>query len=88
MDKGQEVYYAQIFPTIGTFNVLDLIVRTVGSDYYVAEDKRTKYAYTFKDLNVYDGEQITSKTFIFLNRKDALEYVLAKETSHELPNEI
>lgn len=88
MTKGQEVYYTQIFPTLKSFNVLDLIVRTVGGNYYVAEDKRTKYAYTFTDSNVYDGETITESTFIFQHRKDALEYVLAEERKYELLNEI
>ena len=71
MKRKDVVYYARIQPTLGVYDVLELLVRTVESDWFSGMDKRDKRVYLFsnKDLN---------KT-VFVNRKDALETVKMAE---------
>ena len=65
------MYYARIQPTLGVYDVLELIVRTVETDWFTGMDKRDKRVYLFnnKDIN---------KT-VFTDRKDALNKVKAAE---------
>lgn len=64
MEKGDLIYYTQIMPTVGEYNLLDLKVRTIGEDWFAAIEAKTKRAYlfNFEDIGV----------TIFDNRIEAL----------------
>ncbi len=65
--KGDIVYYARALPTVSIYEVIELMIRTVGNGWYVGIDTKDKQAYLFyeKDIDV----------IIFLHRKDALKLV-------------
>lgn len=67
MKKSDILYYARLT----TFDVCELIVRTVADDYFVGLDKIDKRAYLFyyEDLG----------KIVFENRQDALDTVLIAE---------
>lgn len=67
MNKLDILYYARL----ATFDVCELVIRTVADDYFVGLDKRDKRAYLFpySDLG----------KIVFENRQDALDVVLAAE---------
>ncbi len=69
------VYYARTIPTVGIFDVCQLVIRTVENNYFVGCDKTDKHAYLlhFNDLN---------KT-VFTNRKQALDVVLTAEKNNK-----
>ena len=71
MQRKDIVYYARIQPTLGVYEVLELIVRVVENGWFSAMDKRDKrvYLFTDKDLN---------KT-VFADRKEALTLVKEAE---------
>ena len=58
-------------PTLGTYDVCELKIRTVTDTYFVGTDKRDKRAYLFSYNAV--GK------CIFSNRKDAVEKAIATE---------
>ena len=68
---GNTIYYARIMPTLGTYDVCELKIRTVADTYFVGTDKRDKRAYLFSYNAV--GK------CIFSNRKDAVEKVIVTE---------
>ena len=68
---GNTIYYARIMPTLGTYDVCELKIRTVTDAYFVGMDKRDKRAYLFSYNAV--GK------CIFSNRKDAVEKAIATE---------
>ena len=70
---GNTIYYARIMPTLGTYDVCELKIRTVADTYFVGTDKRDKRAYLFSYNAV--GK------CIFSNRKDAVEKVIMAEES-------
>ena len=70
---GNTIYYARIMPTLGTYDVCELKIRTVTDTYFVGTDKRDKRAYLFSYNAV--GK------CIFSNRKDAVEKVIMAEES-------
>lgn len=45
--KGDVVYYARIMPTVGIYEVCELLVRSLYDTYFVGVDKRDKHAYLF-----------------------------------------
>lgn len=67
MKKLDILYYARLT----TFDVCELIIRTVADDYFVGLDKRDKRAYLFS----YDD----LGKIVFENRQDALDVVLTAE---------
>ena len=71
MKRKDIVYYARIQPTLGVYEVLELLVRVVETGWFSAMDKRDKRVYLFadKDLN---------KT-VFADRKEALTLVKKAE---------
>ena len=71
MNRKDIVYYARIQPTLGVYEVLELLVRVVETGWFSAMDKRDKRVYLFadKDLN---------KT-VFADRKEALTLVKKAE---------
>ena len=70
---GNTIYYARIMPTLGTYDVCELKIRTVTDTYFVGTDKRDKRAYLFSYNAV--------EECIFSNRKDAVEKVITAEES-------
>ena len=69
LEKGQTVYWARVLENIGYFEIFELKIRTVDSDYFVGCDKDTKLAYMFNypDLN----------EIIFTDRLEALNKINA-----------
>lgn len=81
LKKKDTVYYARVFPKTNTFEVIDLIIRTVSDTWFVGIEKKDKQAFlfSFEDIN----------NTIFLDRKDALEKVVdAESESPKVSNEI
>ena len=68
---GNILYYARIMPKVGVYDVCELIVRTLGDNWFVGLDKRDKRAYLFSynDLN----------KRVYVNRKCALAIVQEAE---------
>lgn len=64
LNKFDTVYYARIMPTLGIYDVYDLIIRSAKEDYFVGIEKRTKRAFLFSYKNIGDT--------VFTNRKEAL----------------
>ena len=71
MKRKDIVYYARIQPTLGVYEVLELIIRVVETGWFSAMDKRDKRVYLFADKDL-------SKT-VFADRKEALEIVKSAE---------
>lgn len=71
MNKGDKVYYARILDKAGVYEVAELTIRTVESDYFVGTEERTKQAFLF-DNNSLDNT-------VFYNRNSALNKVLNTE---------
>ena len=71
MKRKDILYYARIQPSLGVYEVLELLVRVVETGWFSAMDKRDKRVYLFadKDLN---------KT-VFADRKEALTLVKGAE---------
>jgi hypothetical protein len=68
--RGEKLYYARIMPTIGVYDVIDMKVRTVGEDWFVCTEEKTKHAFYFNEKDF--------KKSIFLDRDEAL--VLVKKS--------
>lgn len=66
--KGQKVYYARVFESVGMFEVIDLKIRAVEDTWFVGTEQRTKQAFLF-------GMNAIDKT-VFLDRQQALDLVL------------
>lgn len=71
LKKSDIVYYARILPEVGTYEVIDLKVRTVADDFFVGIENRTKHAYL---LYIKDIGKI-----VFFDRKEALKVVKEAE---------
>ena len=41
INKGDTVYYTRVFPETGTYDLCDLIVRTVMDSWFCGVDKKT-----------------------------------------------
>lgn len=65
------LYYAQILPNVGIYNVCEMIVCTLYEDYFACMDKREKKRYLF---NYSDIDRI-----LFANRLEALTLVTDAE---------
>ena len=70
--KGQKVYYARIFESVGMFEVIDLKIRTVEDTWFVGTEQRTKQAFLL-------GMNSINKT-VFFDRQQALDLVLAAQS--------
>lgn len=82
MLKGQEVYWARIMPKYGTYDVIDLKLRTVNDEWFCGTDKATKQAHLFDNASI--GE------IVFIDRKDAVDRVKFAESNYkvEVSNEV
>lgn len=65
MEKGDVVFLCDVVPNCNTYEVIELIIRTVGDDYAVGVDNKTKQAHLFK----YD----MLDQYVFTTRPDAVE---------------
>ena len=65
MEKGDVVFLCDVVPNCNTYEVIELIIRTVGDDYAVGVDDKTKQAHLFK----YD----MLDQYVFTTRPDAVE---------------
>lgn len=73
LKKKDIVYYTKIMPSVGIYDLCELIIRTVEDDYFVGIDKRDKHAYLF-------GYNSIDKT-VFTDRKVALKLVQEAENN-------
>lgn len=66
MSKDDVVYFCEVIPNCGIYEILELTIRTVSDKgWYVGVDKKTKQAQMFT-------EDMMDK-YVFHNRSDALE---------------
>ena len=78
--KGMVLYYARILKAVGIYEVSELQIRTVESDYFVGVDKRDKHAYLFSYNNL--------NKLIFSDRQECLDIVLdAEKNAPKISNE-
>lgn len=73
--KNSIVYYAQCLEPVGEFEVLELKVRTVKSNWYVGIEKKDKHSYLFYDHDI--GKRI------FFDRNEALDVVKEAEKKYK-----
>ena len=79
--KNNILYYAQILPSVGIYNILEMKVATVYDTYFAVIEKRDKHRYLFNYEDV-------GKT-IFFNRNECLEKVkYAEAHGKKVSNEI
>ena len=45
INNGDTVYYTRVFPETGTYDLCDLIIRTVMDNWFCGVDKKDKRAY-------------------------------------------
>ena len=69
--KNNILYYARILPETDIYEVCELTVRTITTDYFVVIDKHDKHAYLFGISSI--GKEV------FHDRKDALYKVTEAE---------
>lgn len=67
----QHLYYAQILPPVGEYNVLEMIVCTLYPTYFAAMEKRDKHR------KLFNYDEINKS--IFLSRSDCLDVVKEAE---------
>ncbi len=80
INKKDKLFYARIIPTTGTYDVCELIIRTVTDSWFVGIDKRDKHAYLF-------GYDSLGET-VFDNREQALSLVQrAEENKKQVSDE-
>ena len=68
---GDVLYYTQILPNVGVYNLLDMKVCTIYDTYFATMEKRDKrrYLFYYTDIN----------KIIFENRLEALEIIKEAE---------
>jgi len=72
---GQMVYWTRVHPSLGIYDLYDLRIRCVDTDWISAVDNKTKQAYLFPNSDI-------GRT-VFEDRKQALKYVKdAKKNSN------
>ena len=76
MVEGDIVYYARIMPFCNLYEVCDLHIRTVSTNWFIGIDKHTKHSYLLciKDINKH----------VFFNRVDALKKVKEAEKDKKI----
>ena len=73
MKLKEHWYFARILPASHTYEVCELIIRTIEKDYFVGVDKRDKHAYllSYSDIG----------KLIFKDREECLDLVLRRESA-------
>ena len=80
LKNGDIVYYSRIMPTLGIFDVYELIVRTVADTYFVGMEKRDKKVFLFSYSAIGD--------IVFSHRKDAVyKAMIAEENAPKVSKE-
>lgn len=80
LKKKDIVYYTRILPSSNVYDLLEIKIRTVESNWFVGIEKRDKQAFLFHDKDI-------NKT-IFKDRKIALEKIKEAESNKkELNND-
>lgn len=79
VNKKDRLYFARIIPSVGIYDVCDVIVRTATDNWFVACDKKDKHAYLFSNKEL-------DKT-VFKSRLEALEKVTEAEKNKRIINE-
>ena len=72
LKKSGTVYRARILPSVGIYDLDELVIRTVEDDYFVGVEKTTKTAFLLPYSSI-------DKT-VFLKREEALKKVRDAET--------
>lgn len=72
-NKNDVLFYARILPASGIYDVLELKIRTVESNWFVGIEKRDKQAFLFADTAI--------DKIIFADRNKALEVVQSAEAN-------
>lgn len=65
MEKGDVVYYCDVVPSCNTYEIVELVIRTIGEDWAAGYDAKTKQAHLFK-FDMFDK-------YVFADRYSALE---------------
>ena len=78
LKRGNKIYFARTHPSLGMYEVLDLIVRTAEDTWFSAYEKKTGRAYLFSYKDV--------GTLIFDNRCQALSVV--REIESKSPKKV
>lgn len=73
LNKNDIVFYARILPNSGIYDVLELKIRTIESNWFVGIEKRDKQAFLFADTAI--------DKMVFADRGKALEIVKAAESN-------
>lgn len=71
INKKDLLFYARIHPSLGVYDLCEIIVRFVGEDWFTGIDKRDKRVYLFSNKSI-------EKT-VFFERKRALSKIRAME---------
>lgn len=79
VNKKDILYFSRIIPSVGIYDVCDVIVRTATDNWFVACDKKDKHAYLFSNKEL-------DKT-VFKSRLEALEKVTEAEKNKRIINE-
>lgn len=76
---GDVLYYAQILPNVGIYNLCDIKVCTLYNTYFAGIDKRDKRRYVFNYTEI--------NQTIFENRLEALELIKEAEENKPIVND-
>lgn len=68
--KGERLYYAQILPTVGIYNVLEMQVSTIYDTYFACSEKREKHRYLFNFTDI-DNTIFCDRSVCLKKVKDA-----------------
>ena len=79
VNKKDRLYFARIIPSVGIYDVCDVIVRTATDNWFVACDKKDKHAYLFSNKELDKA--------VFKSRLEALEKVTEAEKNQRIINE-
>lgn len=81
LKKKDIVYYARIIPSVGIYDIYELMIRTVEDDYFVGIEKRDKHAYLFNNSSY--------NKIVFKDRKVALKLVQnAEKNKKQISEEV
>lgn len=75
MEKGDVVFLCDVVPKCNMYEIIELIIRTVGDDYAVGVDDKTKQAHLFK-YDMFDK-------YVFATRADAVEALKVLRAENE-----
>ena len=77
MTRGDIYYYGRALSS-GVFEICELKINTITSNYFTGVDKRDKRTYLFDNSDI--------DKIVFKNRQDALNYIRDKESKYNEAN--